>query len=203
MNLRSLVIAGASAVTLLLTGLASAAPASAAHVQSWRSSARVCYPRARDGNCYEPGEFCPRADLGHSGVAGDGAHIKCERYGRGDYPHWKRISVSSPPPRKTLLSLSGSGIRNSAPFLVPANVTDLTVDYSYNCSAFGSPGNFIADLLNGNQSKLGSDDQSIANLIGAGGSSSTTIYPQNPGRDYYLSVISECNWSVTVFQPVR
>jgi hypothetical protein len=37
-----------------------------------------CYPLASSGNCYEPGEFCPYADDGMTGVAGDGEHITCE-----------------------------------------------------------------------------------------------------------------------------
>jgi hypothetical protein len=45
-----------------------------------------CHPTAPSGNCYEPGEYCPKADAGMSGVAGDGEAITCvlesERY------HW-------------------------------------------------------------------------------------------------------------------
>jgi hypothetical protein len=37
-----------------------------------------CYPKTSSGNCYEPGEFCPHADAGMSGVAGDGEAIICE-----------------------------------------------------------------------------------------------------------------------------
>lgn len=37
-----------------------------------------CYPIAASGNCYEPGEFCPDADAGVTGVAGDGKRIICE-----------------------------------------------------------------------------------------------------------------------------
>ena len=37
-----------------------------------------CYPKASSGNCYEPGEFCPEADAGMRGVAGDGEAIICE-----------------------------------------------------------------------------------------------------------------------------
>ena len=36
-----------------------------------------CYPRASSGNCYQPGEFCPHADAGMTGVAGDGEKIIC------------------------------------------------------------------------------------------------------------------------------
>ncbi|HYB88392.1 MAG TPA: hypothetical protein VEC76_16155 [Streptosporangiaceae bacterium] len=37
-----------------------------------------CYPIASTGNCYEPGEFCPHADAGMTGLAGDGETIICE-----------------------------------------------------------------------------------------------------------------------------
>ena len=38
----------------------------------------ACYPRSSAGNCYEPGEYCPTADHGLSGIAGDGKAILCE-----------------------------------------------------------------------------------------------------------------------------
>jgi hypothetical protein len=37
-----------------------------------------CYPVAASGNCYEPAEFCPYADAGMTGVAGDGEQIICK-----------------------------------------------------------------------------------------------------------------------------
>jgi hypothetical protein len=37
-----------------------------------------CHPIASSGNCYEPGEFCPQADAGMTGVAGNGEAIICE-----------------------------------------------------------------------------------------------------------------------------
>jgi hypothetical protein len=37
-----------------------------------------CSPRTAGGNCYEPGELCPAADHGLSGIAGDGKRITCE-----------------------------------------------------------------------------------------------------------------------------
>lgn len=101
-----------------------------------------------------------------------------------------------PPAPKILLSLSGNGIENSPPFLV--SQSQLTVHYTYDCSGFGGSGNFAADLLSGNQSSLGSDDQPIANALGAGGSATTTIYPTNTGSDYHLAVDSECNWTVVI-----
>src|SRR5215831_11266501 len=37
-----------------------------------------CYPQTSSGHCYEPGEFCPHADAGMRGIAGDGEAIICE-----------------------------------------------------------------------------------------------------------------------------
>ena len=42
------------------------------------SSGGGCYPKTSSGHCYEPGEFCPHADAGMSGIAGDGEAIICE-----------------------------------------------------------------------------------------------------------------------------
>ena len=37
-----------------------------------------CHPTTSSGHCYEPGEFCPHADAGMSGIAGNGEAIICE-----------------------------------------------------------------------------------------------------------------------------
>jgi Protein of unknown function (DUF2510) len=95
-----------------------------------------------------------------------------------------------------LFTFSGSGIRNSASFTVDSSV--VTVRYSYDCSAFGGSGNFIADLVSGSPSSESYDDQSIANQLGSGDSQTTTIYPQDQGSSYHLEVNSECSWSITL-----
>jgi len=74
-----------------------------------------------------------------------------------------------------LFTFSGSGIRNSAPFTV--NSSAVTARYSYDCSAFGGSGNFIAELVSGSPSSGNYDDQSIANELGSGGGQTTTAYP--------------------------
>jgi hypothetical protein len=99
----------------------------------------------------------------------------------------------------TVIDMSGTGIENSSP--VTINSGTLTATYSYDCSSFGSSGNFIADLETPDQGSLNSDDQSIANALGSGGTATTTIYPQNVGSQYYLSVNSECDWSVKIVSP--
>ena len=55
-----------------------------------------CYPTTASGGCYEPGEYCPVADYGTSGVAGDGEAITCE-----DNNGWRwepTTTTTSPPP---------------------------------------------------------------------------------------------------------
>ena len=42
------------------------------------STAASCYPLTNSGRCYEPGEYCRKADYGTSGVAGNGEKIVCE-----------------------------------------------------------------------------------------------------------------------------
>jgi hypothetical protein len=72
------------------------------------------------------------------------------------------------------------------------------VSYSYNCAGFGGSGNFIGDLETPDQSSLSSDDQTFANELGSGGSATSTVYPQDPGQDYYVAINTECDWTVKV-----
>ena len=74
----------------------------------------------------------------------------------------------------------------------------MTARYSYDCSAAGGQGNFIAGLVSGSPSSGNYDDQSIANQLGSGGSQTTTVYPQDQGSYYHLEVNSECSWSITL-----
>jgi hypothetical protein len=56
------------------------APSSAAPPPPPPSSAAPaagCHPLTPSGHCYEPGEYCPTADAGQTGVAGDGKTIVC------------------------------------------------------------------------------------------------------------------------------
>jgi hypothetical protein len=56
----------------------SSAPPPAPVASSSAPAPSGCYPKTSSGNCYEPGEFCPHADAGMHGVAGDGKAIICE-----------------------------------------------------------------------------------------------------------------------------
>jgi hypothetical protein len=61
---------------------APAPPASLASVSPTpvptRTTQPACYPLTSGGNCYEPGEFCRKADHGRSGISGNGEAITCE-----------------------------------------------------------------------------------------------------------------------------
>jgi hypothetical protein len=92
--------------------------------------------------------------------------------------------TSTPAPPQTLLNQQGSGTASTASFSAPKN-WDLV--WSYDCSSFGSSGNFEVDIQ-GNLGPLG------VNQMGTSGSG-TEYYHQ--GGSYYLEVNSECSWQVT------
>jgi hypothetical protein len=89
---------------------------------------------------------------------------------------------------QTVATFSGSGIKNTPQFTVTPN---WKLDYTYDCSSFGGRGNFIVNEDGGNDFSGAS-----VNELGAGGSSSTFVY--NDAGTHYLSVNSECSWTVTV-----
>jgi hypothetical protein len=61
--------------SIRITGHAAPAPAPSSAAPP--PAPAGCHPTTSSGNCYEPGEFCPEADAGMTGVAGDGETIKC------------------------------------------------------------------------------------------------------------------------------
>ena len=66
---------------LTVTGYGAPAPAPAPvhhhHHTAPPPAPSGCTPKTPSGNCYEPGEYCPTADAGMTGVAGDGETITC------------------------------------------------------------------------------------------------------------------------------
>ena len=64
---------------LTVTGYGAPAPAPAPAPSSAAPppAPAGCHPTTSSGNCYEPGEFCPEADAGMTGLAGDGERITC------------------------------------------------------------------------------------------------------------------------------
>lgn len=88
----------------------------------------------------------------------------------------------------TLLNLQGSGIKRSAKFTAGG---DWTIGYAYDCTSFGTSGNFIITVYD----DAGGYADSAANEIGAKGSGTN---PEYGGGTFYLEMNSECDWSVKV-----
>ena len=90
----------------------------------------------------------------------------------------------------TLLSISGSGSKSTQTFTAPTNSWQL--NYTYDCSSLGSPGNFQVYIDNSDGSM--SDAEGVNEL---GISGSDTEYYHESGS-YYLEVNSECSWTINV-----
>ena len=88
------------------------------------------------------------------------------------------------------LSISGSGSKSTQTFTVGKS---WTLDWTYDCSNFGSKGNFQVYVYDSNGNI--SFDNSGVNQLGASGAD--TEYYHTAGS-YYLEVNSECNWTTSV-----
>lgn len=88
----------------------------------------------------------------------------------------------------TVATFTGSGTQNTARFTV-TNTWKLA--YSFDCSSFGSSGNFQVYEDGGS----GGSGASV-NDLAASKTSSTWAY--NDGGTHYLEVNSECSWTVKV-----
>jgi hypothetical protein len=90
-------------------------------------------------------------------------------------------STASAP--QTLLSLTGSGIKNTAQFTTGDS---WTLSYTYDCSDFGGTGNFIVSDETG---------MPLVNELQDKGSGSS---PQYSAGTHHLEINSECKWTVKV-----
>jgi hypothetical protein len=79
---------------------------------------------------------------------------------------------------------SGSGIQSGQQFTVPDTVKGWKEVWSYDCSGFGSQGNFITSIN-------GSTD-SGTNQLGTGGGGTNYYYDSGT---FSIDVNSECNWT--------
>jgi hypothetical protein len=95
---------------------------------------------------------------------------------------------ASPVAAKVLLDKTGSGINKTPDFTAAG---DWEIDWSYDCSTFGSSGNFQVIVYNSD----GSLADVAVNELGAKGSDVTN---EHQGGTYYLEMNSECNWHVIV-----
>jgi hypothetical protein len=96
---------------------------------------------------------------------------------------------SSPPTvqPKTLLDIQGSGTKTTEKFTTQGDDWDLS--YSYDCSSFGSQGNFIISVKGGD----GSLTEMGVNQLGTQGNDTDHFHT---GGTFYLEINSECSWHI-------
>ena len=95
---------------------------------------------------------------------------------------------TAPVALKVLLDKSGTGINQTPKFTAGG---DWEIDWSYDCTNFGSNGNFIITVYQGDGTLVGV----AANQLGAKGSD---VSNQHQSGTYYLEMNSECDWHVIV-----
>ncbi len=85
--------------------------------------------------------------------------------------------------------MKGSGIKKTATFATPG---EWTLQYSYDCSTFGSKGNFqVMEFdANGNMTDV------LVNELDKKGSDQVPQHADD--GSHYLEINSECKWTVTV-----
>ena len=92
-----------------------------------------------------------------------------------------------------LWSSSGSGAMAGPKFTVPAQATSWTENWSYNCSNFGTSGNFITSVTGFGGNRNTSDSGS--NQLGSSGSGVNHYYDTG---NFNIEVNSECNWTESI-----
>jgi len=98
-------------------------------------------------------------------------------------------TAASPVPT-VVWTQSGSGQSSGAQFTIPSNAKGWNEVWTYDCSAFGSSGNFIT-TVNGFGGAAGTTDQGV-NELGANGSGTEHYYDTGT---FSIDVNSECNWT--------
>jgi len=115
------------------------------------------------------------------------------------FDHWKvtqagKTTTTLPPVRSLVLwSSSGQGSMSGPKFTVPAQATSWTENWSYDCSSFGTSGNFITSIA-GYGASRGTTD-SGANQLGTSGSGVNHYYDTGT---FSIQVNSECSWTESI-----
>lgn len=93
---------------------------------------------------------------------------------------------SQPTAAVVVYTTTGNGLKDTGSFIVG---NDWTIRYSFDCANYGMQGNFQIEV-----------DKNItkfeANALAKSGSDSSVVHG-DPGK-HYLSIISECDWTITV-----
>lgn len=95
-------------------------------------------------------------------------------------------ATTAQPKPAVVFTTSGDGIKKTASFTTGP---EWSVTYTFDCASSGGTGNFMLDVGD----NMG---ESLANALAAKGGD-TSYEHDNPGK-HYLSVNSECNWTLKV-----
>lgn len=110
----------------------------------------------------------------------------------GDVASQAPVSVAppspTPPATQVVLTFTGDGTKTSKTFTTG---DDWSIKYTFDCSTFGSAGNFQVYTYTGG-SMSGIPVNELKN------SGNDTTYQHNDSGMHYLEVNSECGWTVTV-----
>jgi hypothetical protein len=90
-----------------------------------------------------------------------------------------------------LLAVSGSGTKTSGEFTTSRD--KFQINYNFNCSSFGSQGNFQIYVYEGSALV----DVAVNDLAASG--ADTTFEYQGAGT-FHLQMNSECTWTVEVYE---
>jgi hypothetical protein len=104
----------------------------------------------------------------------------------GTAPTVASTAVSAP---KTIATFSGSGIKTTPDFTVPA---EWVLNWTYSNCAGGGSGNFAVVEYHADGSLI----NVLANELGTGSSGTNNQHADGGSR--YLTISSECPWTVTV-----
>jgi hypothetical protein len=101
----------------------------------------------------------------------------------------KKKPAKKPAP-KVLFQQAGSGTASSQNFTAPTN---WNVTWTYDCSAFGSEGNFQVLVSQAGTGSMASLEDTPVNQLGPKGSG---VQHYHYGGKLYLEMNSECTWTV-------
>lgn len=87
MKVRALLVAGVAMVAAAAPALVTVDSAHAAPAHVHAAKHHGC-TRTSSGKCIKGGEFCPKADYGHSGWDAKGRRYVCK--GSHSHPHWEK-----------------------------------------------------------------------------------------------------------------
>lgn len=98
-------------------------------------------------------------------------------------------TTAAAPKPVAVLDVTGTGTKQTKKFTTPGD--DWTLSYRYDCSNFGSQGNFQVYVYD---TASGLPDVAV-NELGAGKRDATE---EHQGGTFYLEVNSECSWHIVV-----